>query len=45
MDDPKYLVLIWVSRPRSSQWWVGTSGKIFGDIARFLIGYSLIEPK
>ena len=43
IDDPQYIVLIWLSRPRTSQWWVGTSWKIFGEIAEFLIWYSMME--
>ncbi len=43
IDDPEYIVLIWVSRPRTSQWWVWTAWKIFGEIATFLIWYSMME--
>ena len=43
IDNPEYIVLIWLSRPRTSQWWVGTSWKIFGEIAAFLIWYSMME--
>ena len=43
IDDPKYIVLIWVSRPRTSQWWVWTAWKIFWEIATFLIWYSMME--
>ncbi len=43
IDDPQYVVLIWLSRPRTSQWWVWTSWKIFGEIATFLIWYSMME--
>ena len=43
IDDPQYVVLIWVSRPRSNQWWVYTAWKIFWEIATFLIWYSMIE--
>ncbi len=43
VDDPKYIVLIWTSRPRTNQWWGFTSGRVFRDVAKFLIGYSLIE--
>lgn len=42
VDDPQYLVLIWISRPRTSQWWVSTSGRVFREVARFLIWYSLL---
>ena len=43
VDDPEYIVLIWVSRPRTNQWWVWTAWKIFGEIATFLIWYSMME--
>ena len=43
IDNPEYIVLIWVSRPRTNQWWVFTAGRIFNEIASFLIGYSMIE--
>lgn len=43
IDNPEYIVLIWVSRPRTNQWWVATAGKIFNEIATFLIWYSMIE--
>lgn len=43
IDNPQYIILIWVSRPRTNQWWVSTAGKIFNEIATFLIGYSMIE--
>ena len=43
IDDPEYVVLIWISRPRSNQWWVYTAWKIFGEIATFLIWYSMME--
>ncbi len=43
IDHPEYIVLIWVSRPRTNQWWVSTAGKIFNEIATFLIWYSMIE--
>ena len=43
IDDPQYVVLIWVSRPRSNQWWVYTAWKIFWEIATFLIWYSMME--
>ena len=43
IDNPEYIVLIWLSRPRTSQWWVGTAWKIFWEIATFLIWYSMME--
>lgn len=42
-DNPKYVVVIQVRRPRSNiRWWV-TAWKIFWDIAKFILNYSLIE--
>ncbi len=43
IDNPEYVVIIWVSRPRTSQWWVWTAWKIFWEIATFLIWYSMME--
>lgn len=43
IDHPEYIVLIWVSRPRTSQWWVSTAWRIFNEVASFLIWYSMIE--
>jgi hypothetical protein len=37
--------LIWTSRPRTNQWWGFTSWRVFRDVAKFLIGYSLIEKE
>lgn len=43
IDNPEYVVLIWISRPRNNQWWVYTAWRIFGEIAEFLIWYSMME--
>lgn len=42
-DNPKYIVVVQVRRPRSTQWWGQTGGKVFKDIAQFLLNYSMIE--
>ncbi len=42
-DNPKYIVVIQVRRPRQNIRWWATAGKIFGDIASFIVNYSLIE--
>jgi cell division protein FtsI (penicillin-binding protein 3) len=42
-DDPQYIIVIQVRRPRQNQWWFATAGKIFWDIAHFIVNYSLIE--
>jgi cell division protein FtsI/penicillin-binding protein 2 len=42
-DDPKYVIVIQVRRPRENIWGGATAGKIFGDLAKFILSYSLIE--
>jgi len=42
-DDPQYVVVIQVRRPRQNMRWFATAGKIFWDLAKFIINYSLIE--
>jgi len=42
-ENPKYIVIVQVRRPRQTLWWFETAGKIFKDVAKFLINYSLIE--
>lgn len=42
-DDPKYIVVVQVRRPRQNIWWSATAGKIFWEMANFIINYSLIE--
>lgn len=40
-QDPKYVVNIWVRRPRRSQWWGFTAGPIFKQIAQYLLTYDM----
>jgi len=42
-DNPQYIIVIQVRRPRQNQWWFATAGKIFWDMAKFIINYALIE--
>lgn len=42
-DNPKYIVVVQVRRPRQNIWWAATAWKIFWEIAKFIINYSLIE--
>jgi len=42
-DNLKYVMVIQIKRPRNSQWWVTTAGKIFTDIAKFIISYEWIK--
>ena len=42
-DDPKYIIVVQVRRPRSNIWWGSTAGKILWDISKFILSYSMIE--
>lgn len=42
-DDPRYVVVVQVRRPRSSQWGGQTAGRIFRDVASFMVTYELID--
>lgn len=42
-DNPQYIVVVQVRRPRTTQWWSSTAGKVFKEVAGFLLNYSFIE--
>jgi len=42
-DNPLYIVVVQVRRPRNSQWWWQTAGRIFRDLGQFLITYGMID--
>ncbi len=42
-DNPKYIVVVQVRRPRSTQWWYMTAGPIFKEMAEFLINYATLR--
>lgn len=42
-DATNYVVAVQVRRPRSSQWWLDTAGRVFSSVADFLIAYDAIE--
>jgi cell division protein FtsI/penicillin-binding protein 2 len=42
-DDPEYIVVVQVRRPRSTIWWAQSAWKVFSEVWKFLIGYSFIE--
>ena len=41
IEDPKYVVVIWIRRPRRSQWWWFTAWPIFKQIAQYLLAYDI----
>ncbi len=42
-ENLKYVMVIQIKRPRNSQWWLTTAGKIFTDLAKFVISYDGIQ--
>ena len=42
-DNLNYVIVIQVRRPRTDERWENTAGKIYGDIAKFLIQYDTID--
>ena len=42
-DNLKYVVVVRTHRPRTCQWWICTSWKIFKEIAEFIIEYEWIK--
>ncbi len=42
-DNLKYIVVVQVRRPRISQRWTETAGKVFKQVAKFLVWYELID--
>ena len=42
-DNLKYVIVIQVRRPRSTQWWNQTAGPIFKDMAWFLVNYATLR--
>lgn len=42
-ENPQYIVIVQVRRPRTIQRWSSTAGKVFKEVASFLINYSFIE--
>ena len=44
VDDPKFVVLVKLDRPRASEWGSETAAPIFSDIAEFLFDYYNIPP-
>jgi cell division protein FtsI/penicillin-binding protein 2 len=44
VDDPKFVVLVKLDRPRSSEWGSDTAAPIFKEIAIFLFDYYNVPP-
>mgnify|MGYP003415704284 FL=1 len=45
VEDPKFVIIVKVERPRVSEWWGATAWKTFNQIATFLLNYYKIPPK
>ncbi|MBI4250549.1 penicillin-binding protein 2 [Candidatus Uhrbacteria bacterium] len=44
VDDPKFVMLVKIDRPRSVQWAESSAAPLFGEIAEFLLHYFEIPP-
>lgn len=44
IDDPRFVVLVKLDNPRTSEWGAETAAPVFKDIATFLFGYYNIPP-
>lgn len=45
VDDPAFVMLVKIDRPKDVQWAESSAGPLFGDIARFLLQYFEIPPE
>lgn len=44
VDDPRFVMLVKIDRPRDVQWAESSAAPLFGDLARFLVQYLEIPP-
>lgn len=44
VDDPKFVMLVKIDRPRSVQWAESSAAPLFGELAEFLLHYFEIPP-
>jgi cell division protein FtsI (penicillin-binding protein 3) len=44
-EDPQFVIIVKLERPRTSEWWGSTASYIFSDIAKELLGYYGIPKK
>ena len=44
VDDPAFVMLVKIDRPRDVEWAESSAGPLFGDIAKFLLQYLEIPP-
>lgn len=44
VDDPRFVMLVKVDRPRSVQWAESSAAPLFGELAAFLVNYLEIPP-
>jgi cell division protein FtsI/penicillin-binding protein 2 len=44
VEDPLFLVIVKIDRPRTNQWGATTAGPVFKDIASFLFDYYNVPP-
>jgi cell division protein FtsI (penicillin-binding protein 3) len=45
IEDPQFVMVVTLERPRVSEWWATTSGKIFQEIGNYLVDYLEIPKR
>ena len=43
-ENPRFVIVVRVARPRASQWWWATAWRTFNKISEFLLNYYKIPP-
>jgi len=44
VDDPRFVMLVKIDRPRDVQWAESSAAPLFGELAKFLVQYLEIPP-
>lgn len=39
-ENPQYIILVQIRRPRTSEWWSQTAGRIFKEVSAFILSYT-----
>jgi cell division protein FtsI/penicillin-binding protein 2 len=45
VDDPRFVMVVKIDRPKDVQWAESTAAPLFGEIARFLLQYMEVPPE
>lgn len=45
VDNPRFVMLVKIDHPRDAQWAESSAAPLFGEIAKFLLGYFQVPPE